>query len=59
LGQTQIDFKEPKMVLPKPKLLERAKKDANQIAMFEEPEKLSGFNTKPTKALNFDPKNKE
>jgi hypothetical protein len=59
LGQTQIDFKEPEMVLPKPKLLEKAKKDANQTTMFEETEKLSDFNTKLNTALNYNPKNKE
>jgi hypothetical protein len=56
LGQTQIDFKEPEMVLPKPKLLEKAKKDANQIKMFNEPEKLSDFNTNLQTALNYNPK---
>ncbi|MEO6149883.1 MAG: P63C domain-containing protein [Mucilaginibacter sp.] len=59
LGQTQIDFKEPVMVLPKPKLLEITKKDINQTKMFEDEQKLSDFNKKLTTALNYNPKDKE
>jgi hypothetical protein len=60
LGQTQIDFKEPEMVLPKHKLLERAKKNLGQFDMFGNEEiKLSDFNSKLSTALNYNPKNKE
>lgn len=36
LGQTQIDFPEPLMILPKPKLLSKAK-DENQQELFNAP----------------------
>lgn len=59
LGQTHIDFNEPKMELPKNKLLENAKKITNQTQLFVEQEPLSDFNEKLKTALNYKPKKDE
>jgi hypothetical protein len=57
LGQTQIDFKEPDMIIPQNKLIERVKKDHGQFDLFgNEKEKLSDFNNKLKTALNYNPK---
>jgi len=57
LMRGQIDFPEPKMILPKNKLLEKAKKDAAQFDLFEnDKQKLSNFNENLQIALKYNPK---